>query len=422
MADQALAERDRDFWSTRVAALATLAAADALAVVLPLPDGRYVAYAEHNVGQDRAWLDGPAQYLIWSAVKQRTVHRRAETEVPLRDGTIANSLAVAPIPWGDRIVGALVSLRCAETYEPTVGAPTEDLARLVGLELAVSSMLQLAAPDKTNDAELRRAIDDRRHAIALYELSRQALRPTASGRIAPLLADTLGYGLVGVWIERDGELHLSDGHGYEGQPGPVRADSDVMLERVLREGTTQRVARPASAPVWMGAAGEAIVTPFGGDAARGILVFGLPARPFSGADLTIAPSLAECVSLAQAQRAVRAPERAPELPPLAAAERSPLPAEPVARQPDRATVADPGTAHGADVEAARSTPPAAAMMPSAATTDAMPAPAARARRGWVLPLFLLALITGVVGVVLTEPLIFVLAGLLLLVAFWGWLA
>src|SRR5688572_5298794 len=121
MADQALAERDRDFWSTRVAALASLAAADALAVVLPLPDGRYVAYAEHNVGQDRTWLDGPAQYLVWSAVKQRTVHRRAETQVPLRDGTIANSLAVAPIPWGDRIVGALVSLRCADTYESTVG-------------------------------------------------------------------------------------------------------------------------------------------------------------------------------------------------------------------------------------------------------------------------------------------------------------
>ena len=420
MAEQALAERDRDFWSTRVAALASLAAADALAVVLPLPDGRYVAYAEHNVGQDRAWLDGPAQYLVWSAVKQRTVHRRAETQVPLRDGTIANSLAVAPIPWGDRIVGALVSLRCAETYETTVGAPTEDLARLVGLELAVSSVLQrAAAPDPGSDAELRRAIDDRRHAIALYEVSRQALRPTGSGRIAPVLADTLGYGLVGVWIEQEGELRLADGHGYDGAPGTVRPAGDAMLERVLREGTTQRVQRPANAPAWMGAAGEVILTPLGGEGGRGVLVFGEPVRPFGAADLTIAPSLAECVSLARAQRAIGAPERARELPPVAAAGPSTGPAAApaaVAAAPSQAAPAP----RAASAPTSPPAPPGAAVTPSAAATDSTPA--ARARRGWVLPLFVLALIAGVVGVVLTEPLIFVLAGLLLLVAFWGWLA
>ena len=92
MADLALADRDKEFWSTRVRALASLAASDALAVVLPLPDGRYVSFAEHNVGHDPAWLEGAAQYLVWSAVKQRTVQapyigqswRIGDMRIPMR--------------------------------------------------------------------------------------------------------------------------------------------------------------------------------------------------------------------------------------------------------------------------------------------------------------------------------------------------
>ena len=382
MADLALADRDKEFWSTRVRALASLAASDALAVVLPLPDGRYVSFAEHNVGHDPAWLEGAAQYLVWSAVKQRTVQRRAETQIALSDGRVANSIVVAPIPWSDRIIGALVALRVATTYEPAVGASTGDLAQLVGLELAVSSVLQRSTLEqRPDDTELRRALDDRRQAIALYEVSRLALRSAGHAKSAAVVADSLGYGLVGIWVDEDGWLRLVDGHGYAGDPARIRVEGDALLQRIVRDGVTQRVPRDENggAP-WMGGAGEVIAAPLStSDTARGMLVLGQPARPFTSADLTLAPTLAETVGLARGQRALPAPA-------------APLVELPVA-------------------------PPPAEVTPAVAE-----APAVRARRGWVLPVFALAVVAVAIGGVLGEPLIFVLAGLLLLVALWGWLA
>lgn len=403
MPDQALAECDKEFWTTRVRALSSLAASDALAVVLPLPDGRYVAFAEHNVGQDPAWLEGAARYLVWSAVKQRTVQRRAETQVGLSDGRTANSIVVAPIPWADRIIGALVSLRVAPTYEPAVGASPGDLAQLVGLELAVSSVLQRSTLEqRPDDAELHRALDDRRHAIALYEVSRLGLRAGGPARTAAVVADALGYGLVGIWIDEDGWLRLADGHGYKGEQARVRIDTDATVQRVVREGQTQRVPRGQNggAP-WMGFASEVIAAPLSTTSPdRGMLVLGQPARPFTPADLTLAPTLAETIGLARAQRALPPPAARPELT---------APAAPKASDP--APRVAPASA------------PAPAPASRAVAADTAPSTsAARARRRWVVPLFVLALIAAAFGALLTEPLIFVLAGLLLLVAFWGWLA
>jgi len=400
MPDQALADRDKEFWSTRVRALSSLAAADALAVVLPLPDGRYVSFAEHNVGHDPAWLEGAAQYLVWSAVKQRTVQRRAETQIALDDGRTANSIIVAPIPWSDRIIGALVALRVAAAYEPTVGASTGELAQLVGLELAVSSVLQRSAIDqRPDDAELRRALDDRRHAIALYEVSRLALRADGPTKTAVVVADALGYGLVGIWLDEDGWLRLEDGHGYSGEPARVRIEGDATLQRTVRDGVTQRVPRDQNggAP-WMGTASEVIAAPLSTSGAdRGMLVLGRPARPFTSADLTLAPTLAECVGLARAQHA---------LPPAAPRVELSAPMAP--------EIIEAALPHPAGPTAPRPLPAAAAAPPETRSV-------ALRRRGWVVPLSVLALIAAGVGAFLGEPLIFVLAGLLLLVALWGWL-
>lgn len=401
MPDQELADRDKEFWSTRVRALSSLAAADALAVVLPLPDGRYVSFAEHNVGHDPAWLEGAAQYLVWSAVKERTVQRRAETQIALDDGRTANSIIVAPIPWSDRIIGALVALRVAAAYEPTVGASTGELAQLVGLELAVSSVLQRSAIDQPpDDAELRRALDDRRHAIALYEVSRLALRADGPTKTAAVVADALGYGLVGIWLDEDGWLRLEDGHGYSGEPARVRIEGDATLQRTVRDGVTQRVPRDQNggAP-WMGTASEVIAAPLSTSGAdRGMLVLGRPARPFTSADLTLAPTLAECVGLARAQRA---------LPPAAPRVELSAPMAP--------KIIEAALPHPAGPTAPRPLPAAAAAPPETRSV-------ALRRRGWVVPLSVLALIAAGVGAFLGEPLIFVLAGLLLLVALWGWLA
>lgn len=397
MADRSLAQRDEEFWSARVRALAALAAADAVAVVLPLPDGRYVSFAAHNVGQDPAWLEGAAQYLVWSAVKQQTTQSRAETHIALADERMARSIVVAPIRWADRVIGAFVALRETAVYDTTVGASASELADLAGLELAVSNVLQ-RANERPDESEVRRARDDRRHAIALYELSRLALGGGPE-RTADVVADALDCGLVGIWLEEDGWLRLAEGHGYASEPRRVRIDTDDTLLRVMRDGTSQRVQRGSNGgAAWMGEATEVIAAPLAQGAARGMLVLGHPARPFTAADLTIAPTLAECVALARTHRALPAPATRAELP-----------------APERPKV----------VEAPLPIPPTPAQPATTAATVDAPAPApsgSRARLGWVLPLFALALLAIAVGAFLGEPLVFVLAALLLLVALWVWLA
>ncbi|HET8568869.1 MAG TPA: hypothetical protein VFM93_07785 [Candidatus Limnocylindria bacterium] len=389
MADQPAAERDREFWTARARNVAALAGADAVGVVLPLPDGRYVAYAGHNLPAEAAWLDGAPQYLVWSAVRQRALQRRAETAVTLADGTVARSMVVAPIPWSDRVIGALILLRASATYDEAAGAAPEELARLMGLELAVSSVLQRTDQKRPEDDSVRRAIEDRRHAIALYELGRLALRLGDRSSAAALLADSLGYAVVGVWGLDGGTLRLEDAHGYgTTPPGPVAVDSDPALPRVVRDGVAQRVQRgPNGARPWMGPAGEVIAAPLG-EGSRGVLVVGDPPQGFGPADVALAPSLGEAVGLVRRARAV---------PAIREAQRpAPEPAPTIARpeMPRAVAVAAPSEA---------------------------PAPS-RTRRGWVVPLFLLALVASGIGAFLTEPLVFVLAGLLLLVALWGWLA
>jgi hypothetical protein len=419
MADRALVERDKEFWSTRVRALSSLAAADAVAVVLPLTNGRYFAFAEHNVGRDAGWLEGAAQHLILSAVKLRTVQRSAETQVTLGDGRTANSIVVAPIPWEDRIIGALVALRTAPAYEPGVGAPPADLAQLVGLELAVSSVLQRSTLEqRSDDGEQKRALEDRRHAIVLYEISRLGLRPGPPEGAAALVADALDCGLVGVWVDEDGWLALADGHGYDGEPARVRLEDDATLQRVVEDGVTQRIPRGANGEApWMGAASEVIAAPLAGGL-RGMLVLGQPTRPFSAADLTLAPTLAETIGLARARRALTARTARSALPAAPAA--SGASEEPAAR----ATPTWADLERAAEAERTPVAPASAAASSANATEPALPEPAvpARSRRGWVIPLFVIALAAAGVGAFLGEPLIFILAGLLLLVAFWGWLA
>src|SRR5687767_13884943 len=387
MADRALVERDKEFWSTRVRALSSVAAADAVAVVLPLSDGRYFAFAEHNVGRDAGWLEGAAQHLIWAAVKERTVQRGAETQVTLGDGRTANSIVVAPIPREERIICALVALRTAPAYEPGVGASPADLAQLAGLELAVSSVLQRSTLEqRADDGEQKRALEDRRHAIVLYEISRLGLRPGPPEGAAALVADALDCGLVGVWVDEDGWLALADGHGYDGAPARVRVEGDATLQRVVEDGVTQRVPRgPNGEAPWMGAASEVIAAPLSGGL-RGMLVLGQPTRAFSAADLTLAPTLAETIGLARARRA------------LSARTARVHPAAPAASDAggERTARASPTWADLEQAAEADRTPVARSGVTAAsakANEPASPAPAAaaRSRRGWVIPLFVIAL-------------------------------
>src|SRR5438270_13623956 len=80
-------EREGEFWSARIAMLAELAHADALAIVLRPRDESFVTYAAHNVSPQSAW-SGPAQTALVVAALGGAAADGA-VSIPLLDGQVA---------------------------------------------------------------------------------------------------------------------------------------------------------------------------------------------------------------------------------------------------------------------------------------------------------------------------------------------
>ncbi|TMG42301.1 MAG: hypothetical protein E6H91_17125, partial [Chloroflexi bacterium] len=62
---------DADFWSARMAYLAKLARADAIAVVLQMKGNGYVTYVAHNLPTETKWSDGLAAVMLAKAMTER---------------------------------------------------------------------------------------------------------------------------------------------------------------------------------------------------------------------------------------------------------------------------------------------------------------------------------------------------------------
>lgn len=390
---------DAELWSRRLAALAPLGRADALAVILPVSVGRFVAYATHNLGPDSEWFTLPAQFLVGYTIQQQRAQRRTDISVPLRDGRRAISVVVEPVSWRERIVGTLLVLRVGGPPTAEEDSAATRMAELVAVELATSSLVPRAEPAREAiEAELRRAREDRRHAIALYELTRiDSDEPgERADRAVDVLADTLDCDLAAIW-RRDaaGRLQLAGSRGYGALPP---GEADERLEAESRERGVRRLAPDGEerAP-WMGRAAALLIVPIGSEA--GALVLGRNDGAFSEAEATLAPTLAEClepVMAAIAEAAAAAPAQAARPSP---ARYGPLPTDlPV------------------DL-------PAVVMADEPAAAPARPAPTeARQRRRWALPLFVLGALAAAAGIALGEPLALVVAGVVILLALWGWTA
>src|SRR5256885_14815663 len=126
-------EREGEFWPTRIAMLAELAHADALAIVLRPHDGAVMTYAAHNLGPDSTWSDGPPAALVGTALGGGPADGAVHVE--LQDGRAAVAMRALPIAWREHRIGALAALRVSGPFSDSESADLTKLAALVALEL-----------------------------------------------------------------------------------------------------------------------------------------------------------------------------------------------------------------------------------------------------------------------------------------------
>jgi signal transduction histidine kinase len=126
-------ERESEFWSARIAMLAELAHADALAIVLRPRDESFVTYAAHNMSPESAWSGATPSSLL--AVALSGADADGAVSVPLLDGQVALAMRALPVEWRQHRIGALAALRVGGPFDPEESANLSRLASLVALEL-----------------------------------------------------------------------------------------------------------------------------------------------------------------------------------------------------------------------------------------------------------------------------------------------
>ena len=127
-------EREGEFWPTRIAMLAELAHADALAVVLRPHGDQFLTYAAHNVDGGSAWTGAAAASLLVGAFEGGSSTDGA-VAVTLSDGRVAVAMRALPVAWRDHRIGALAALRVGGPFSDAESADLARLAALTALEL-----------------------------------------------------------------------------------------------------------------------------------------------------------------------------------------------------------------------------------------------------------------------------------------------
>jgi len=128
---------DTDFWNARMAYLAKVARADAIAVILNLKGEGYATYVAHNLPTGTKWTDGLASEMLTKAITDRATEQTTSgVTVTLSDGRAADTLAVAPVVWKDQVVGGLAAMLVGRAFTPEDLAGLSRVGDLIGLELA----------------------------------------------------------------------------------------------------------------------------------------------------------------------------------------------------------------------------------------------------------------------------------------------
>jgi GAF domain-containing protein len=224
--------------------------------------------------------DPTSDELIRTAVDQvagsgGTVQVRAS--VPLADGRVAGAVLVTPLAPNDGLSGALIALRVGRPFASVDAYTAVGIAEIVSLELARS----LGA---------RRDALERRQALALYELARQALfiddLAEALQSIATVLATTLDHDAVHIWLRRpDRSLRRAVAYPVEHAASNTVWDNEHdALHAALHERRLVRIS--GNAPWLPSNTGEALLVPLRGDPRPlGILVLARAAVPYELVDI-----------------------------------------------------------------------------------------------------------------------------------------
>lgn len=288
----------------RLAAFAALGQYDALTFVFVDDTARRTHNLHEDPVEEPAIRDAIGDALRTGATAQLRV------AVPLADGRMATAVLVSPLATSDTASGALVALRVGRPFAAVDAHNAVAIAELASLELA-------REPDAVRETA------ERRHALALYELARQALFAAdvddALHGIAMLLGEALEHQAAHVWLRGDdGALHRRAAHPSNVEPPrPLWPDDHEALWGALRERRIVRVTR-AAAVAWLPAStSEALVVPLRGDERPlGVLILARAGSPYALDDIEMADVLGTFVGrvVATAKRARPSTHHVPVVP------------------------------------------------------------------------------------------------------------
>ena len=201
---------DADFWSARMAYLAKLARADAIAVVLQMRDNGFVTYVAHNVPADTSWRDGALGVHVARTFAQRTTeHGPLDLPIRLSDARVASTVAVASVVWKEQLVGALAAFNVGRTFADDDLAGLGRVAELIGLELAEANALWRAQRQQQEAEAKLKATRDLQAIIRRERDPAQLLE-----RVTAQLAEVFNADAVSIMLaDEHGELSVRAARG-----------------------------------------------------------------------------------------------------------------------------------------------------------------------------------------------------------------
>ena len=226
---------DTEFWNARMAYLAKVARADAIAVILQMKGEGYATYVAHNLPTEITWSEGLPAVMLAKAMSERATEQATSgVTLALSDGRAADTLAVSPVIWKDQVVGGLAALLVGRAFSAEDLASLGRVGDLIGLELAEASALW-RAQRQGQDAEAKLKASRDLQAIIRKERDPDQLLERATAQ----LADVFGADGVSIMLaDAQGELSVRSSRGL---PDAAKLDRKRIGEGI--SGTVAQTGR-----------------------------------------------------------------------------------------------------------------------------------------------------------------------------------
>jgi signal transduction histidine kinase len=223
---------DSDFWNARMAYLAKVARADAIAVILNMKGEGYVTYVAHNLPSETRWGDGLPSVMLAKAMSERASDQATSgVTLTLADGRMADTLAVVPVVWKDQVVGGLAAMLVGRAFSAEDLSALSRVGDLIGLELAEANALWRAQRQQ-QDAEAKLKSSRDLQAIIRRERDPDQLLELATAQLADVFA---ADGVSIMLADAQGELSVRTSRGL--------SDAAKLDRKRIGEGISGTVAQ-----------------------------------------------------------------------------------------------------------------------------------------------------------------------------------